>query len=76
MFLNGKSLGVKRKTGDELHLMCKVPFMPGMLKAVGTIENDTLITEIRTAGAPEKNILDADRNQISADGSDLSFITV
>ncbi len=76
LFLNGKSLGVKRKTGDELHLMWRVPFTPGTLKAVGTKDKKTLTTEIKTAGKPEKIILDADRNQISADGKDLSFITV
>ena len=76
LFLNGKSLGVKTKTGDEMHLMWKVPFTPGTLKAVGTKGNETLITEIKTAEKSEKIILDADRNQISADGRDLSFITV
>jgi len=34
-----------------------------------------LTTEVKTAGAPAKIILKADRNMISADGKDLSFIT-
>lgn len=76
LFLNGKSLGIKRKGGDELHLMWRVPFTPGTLKAVGTKDKKTLTTEIKTAGKPEKIILYADRNQISANGKDLSFVTV
>jgi len=76
LFLNGKSLGIKRKGGDELHLMWRVPFTPGTLKAVGTKDKKTLTTEIKTAGKPEKIILYADRNQISANRKDLSFVTV
>ena len=34
LFLNGKSLGTKRKTGDDLHVSWRVPFEPGVLKAV------------------------------------------
>ncbi|NEW84737.1 MAG: DUF4982 domain-containing protein, partial [Mariniphaga sp.] len=34
LFLNDKSLGVKKKQGDDLHLMWRVPFTPGTLKAV------------------------------------------
>ena len=32
LFLNGKSLGTKRKTGDDLHVTWRVPYEPGTLK--------------------------------------------
>ncbi len=77
LFLNGQSLGIKKKVGDALHLMWKVPFTPGTLKAVGRTEGKEILTqEIKTAGAPAKIVLEADRNVISADGKDLSFVTV
>jgi beta-galactosidase len=77
LFLNGQSLGTKKKVGDALHLMWKVPFSPGTLKAVGRTEGKEILTqEIKTAGAPAKIVLEADRNVISADGKDLSFVTV
>ncbi len=77
LFLNGKSLGTKRKTSDELHLMWSVPFEPGTLKAVGRTNGKEILTrEVRTAGAPAKIVAEADRDTITADGRDLSFVTV
>lgn len=77
LFLNGKSLGVKKKQGDDLHLMWKVPFVPGTLKAVSrTAGKDVLVEEVKTAGAPAKLIVTADRSSIAADGTDLSYLTI
>ncbi len=77
LFLNDKSLGSKRKTGDDLHLMWRVPFSPGTLKAIGkTGGKEILIKEIKTAGTPAKINLEADRKIINSDGKDLCFITV
>jgi beta-galactosidase len=77
LFLNGVSLGPKRKVGDDLHLMWRTPYAPGTLKAVGrTTGKDDMIREVRTAGAPARIALEADRSRIAADGTDLSFITV
>lgn len=76
LFLNDKSLGIKKKSGDNLHLMWRINYVPGTFKAVGTKGKEILTTEIKTAGGPEKINLNADRDQISADGSDLSFVTV
>lgn len=77
LFLNGKSLGTKRKSGDDLHVMWRVPFKPGTLKAVSRSHGKVVLTrEIRTAGQPARIILSPDRKVIKADGSDLSFVTV
>ena len=76
LFLNGRSLGTKRKTGDALHVMWQVPFEPGTLQAVSRKNsNIVLIKEIKTAGVPATIELRADRNKIRNDGKDLSFIT-
>jgi len=77
LFLNGKSLGTKKKQGDDLHVWWRVPYEAGILKAVSTNNGKKVLTqEIKTAGAPSKIILNADRNKINAGGSDLSFITI
>ena len=77
LFLNGKSLGVRKKLNDELHVMWQVPFEAGTLRAVSRMNGKTILTrEIKTAGRPAKIELIADRKIIKADGKDLSFITV
>ena len=77
LFLNGKSLGTKRKYADDLHIMWRVKFEPGTLKAISRKDGKVVLTqEIHTAGAPAKIELIADRNIINADGKDLSFVTV
>jgi len=77
LFLNGKSLGTKSKKGDELHLMWRVSFTPGALKAIARKGGKEILTqEIKTAGKPAKIKLTADRQTINADGKDLSFVTV
>ena len=77
LFLNGKSLGTKKKEGDDLHIMWRVPFQAGTLKAVSRKNGKTVLEkEIKTAGAPATLKLSADRKTIKADGNDLSFVTV
>ena len=76
-FLNGKSLGKRKQQPDIFHLMWRVDYQPGTLKAVGKKDgNEILVKEIKTAGAPYKIEAVADRKKIKADGTDLSFITV
>lgn len=77
LFLNGASLGVKRKSPDDLHLLWRVPFTPGTLKAVSRKGGKVVLQrEVRTAGAPAGIQLQADRSKIQADGRDLSYVTL
>ncbi len=77
LFLNDKSLGVKKKMPEDLRLIWNVPYIEGKIKAVGKTKDKEIISkEVKTAGDPAKIILSADRNTISADGRDLSFVTV
>ena len=77
LFLNGKSLGSKRKEGDDLHVMWRVNYAPGVLKAVSKKNGKKVLEKIiSTAGAPAAIVLSADRNIINADGNDLCFVTV
>jgi len=77
LYLNGQSLGKRSKTGDDLHVMWRVPFHAGTLKAVSRKKGKEVLTkEIKTAGEPVSIRLKADRPVIDADGKDLSFVTV
>ncbi|KOS06753.1 glycoside hydrolase [Flavobacterium akiainvivens] len=77
LYLNGKSLGKKSKQGDELHIMWSVKYEPGTLKAVSRKGGKVVLEkEIKTVGAPAQLKATADRTEIKADGTDLSFITV
>ncbi|GGB00141.1 glycoside hydrolase family 2 TIM barrel-domain containing protein [Puia dinghuensis] len=77
LFLNGQSLGVRRKEGDDLHVQWRVPFEPGVLKAVSRIHGKTVLEdEIHTAGAPARIQFMADRQMIHADGCDLAFVGI
>ncbi|KIO52361.1 glycoside hydrolase family 2 TIM barrel-domain containing protein [Flavobacterium hibernum] len=77
LFLNGKSVGVRSKKGDDLHVMWRIPFQAGTLKAISRKDGKTVLeTEIKTAGNPDNLKLTADRSTIKADGNDLSFVTV
>lgn len=77
LYLNGVSLGKRSKTGDDLHVMWRVKYEPGTLKAVSRKNGKVVLTkEIKTAGIPVSISLKADRSTIKADGKDLSFVTV
>ena len=77
LFLNGKSLGKQHKVGDQLHVMWRVPFEPGTLRAVSYKNGkQVMVTEEKTAGPAARMVLSADRSKINADNSDLSFVTV
>ena len=77
LFLNGKSLGTRSKQGDDMHVMWRVPYQPGTLKAVSYKNGSVILTsEIHTAGPAAKMIIEPDRSHIHADGKDLSFVTI
>jgi len=77
LFLNGRSLGVKKKQGDDLHVMWRVKYEPGTLKAISRLNGKPVLTqEIKTAGKAAHLQLIADKTKLKADGTDLSYITV
>jgi beta-galactosidase len=77
LFLNGRSLGVRSKQQDDLHVMWRVPFEAGTLKAVSRMKGKTVFEqEVRTAGKPARIVLTPDRTVLKSSGSDLCFVTV
>ncbi|WP_346862524.1 DUF4982 domain-containing protein [uncultured Draconibacterium sp.] len=84
LFVNGVSQGVQTKTKElskqhRYRLMwMDVKYEPGTLKVVAFDDAGKPVAEkeIHTAGKPHHLELSADRESISADGKDLSYITV
>jgi len=83
LFVNGKSMGIrvkdKSKTFTRYRLIWdNVIYQPGEIKVVAMDnDNNPVATQvIKTAGEPYQIRLTPDRRVITADGKDLSFITV
>ncbi len=78
LFLNGKSLGRKKKGQYEYRLEWDdVVDQPGELKAVAYKQGKKWAQDIvRTTGPAAKLLLDPDRATFKADGQDLTFLTV
>ncbi len=78
LFLNGQSLGKKKKAAFEYRLRWDdVKYAPGELKVIAYKNGKRWAEEIiKTTGTASQLLISADRNLITADGTDLSFITV
>jgi beta-galactosidase len=78
LFLNGKSLGRKKKERYEYRIRWDdVKYEPGELKVVAYKGGKKWTEAVtRTSGAASRLSLKPDRSVIKADGQDLSFITV
>ena len=78
LFLNGKSLGKKKKSQFEYRLKWDdVVYQPGELKVIA-FKNGAKWAEdvMKTTGKPSALSISADRQSIRPDGVDLIFITV
>jgi beta-galactosidase len=78
LFLNGKSLGRKKKEPFQYRLRWDdVVYAPGELKVVAYKDGKKWATDtMKTAGPAAKVKAEADRKTIWADGADLSYVTV
>jgi beta-galactosidase len=78
LFLNGRSLGRKKKAQYEYRLRWDdVKYEPGELKVVAYKNGKQWASEVvRTTGAASALTMKADRPRIKADGYDLSFVMV
>jgi len=78
LFLNGQSLGRKKKGQFEYRLRWdEVVYQPGELKVVAYKAGKKWAEDVmKTTGPAAKLALRPDRDRIQADGRDLSFVTV
>ena len=73
LYLNDQLIGTKAVSEDtEYKAVFTVPYEPGVLRA----EASGMVILLGTAGEPASLRLTPDRRVITADGQDLSFITV
>ena len=78
LWLNDVSLG-KRSTSDYTNntIVWHVPYKAGRIQAKGYIKGlEAANFELKTSGKPARILLSADKNEITADGQDLSHITI
>jgi beta-galactosidase len=76
LFLNGQSLG-RQTMKRESELKWKVKYSPGVLSAKGYNDGKLVTqTQVETTGNPAVINLSSDRATVSADGKDVSVITV
>jgi len=78
LYFNNKLIGEQLTTVEQqFKATFSVPYSTGLIKAVG-VENDKEIesTILQTSGDAAKIKLTADRKEITANGQDLSFVTV
>ena len=78
LFLNGRSLGKKKKAAFEYRLRWDdVKYEPGTLKVIAYKNGKPWAEQtIKTTGEPARLTISANRNVLNDDGTDISFITV
>jgi beta-galactosidase len=76
LMLNDKSIGTKRLAeADQGFLSWKVPYEPGIIKAIGRKNNSTICEYIlRTAGPASRILLLPDVTEMHADGKDICHL--
>jgi beta-galactosidase len=78
LFLNGQSLGRKKKGQYEYRLRWdEVVYQPGTVEVVAyRAGREWASNRVTTTGQPARVLLEPDRAGIQADGRDLAFVTV
>jgi len=75
LFLNNKSLGIRRKSDTVLHAMWRVPFEAGVLKAISRKDGKVVLTkEISTAGEAAAISLQSDHPAKALKDKELLFV--
>ena len=76
LFHNGKSLGAKDMKKDS-HLAWTIKYAPGTIEARGFKNDKPVMTAKReTTGPAAKLVINADRQEVSADGEDVAMFAV
>jgi len=75
LFLNGASLG-EQEVKRNSHVERKVKYTPGKLVARGVCDGKMVTAQVETTGDPAALVLEPDRTTITADGADVSLVTV
>jgi beta-galactosidase len=75
LLLNGQSLGSRAPDKSGAPLVWKVPFQPGTLRALASVEGrQVAVDELRTAGAPARIALAADSESLAPGWDNVDFV--
>ncbi|MBQ4279257.1 MAG: DUF4982 domain-containing protein [Rikenellaceae bacterium] len=75
--LNGRSLGRRAMSADTLQMVWQVPYKPGRIEAIAYNDGRAVARkEVRTAGAPDRIALSADRASMQANRRDVVHVVV
>ncbi len=76
LFINNKSVGIRKKIKDEMHVSWKVNFKAGILKAVSRKNGNVVLKrEIKTAGKPFKIYISTERYNERSNENETTFLT-
>lgn len=76
LYVNGKSAGKRTMTDSTLHVMWRVPYEAGQIRAVSRKKGVTVVSQtIKTAGPAHHIELVADKKIMKTDGADMLFVT-
>jgi beta-galactosidase len=75
LFLNGKSFG-KKVMKQNSHLEWKVPYQPGIIKAIAYRNGRKISGQMETTGDPYKIVLISDRKSFKANEQDVCVVNV
>ncbi len=75
LFLNGKSVG-KKVMKRNSHLEWKVPYQPGIIRAIAYKNGRKISGQVETTGDPYKIVLFSDRKSFKSNELDVSVINV
>ena len=80
LFLNGKSIGshvMELETSQDMRAHFKVPFEPGVLRAVGHFADGSECSEVlHTPSDPAAVVMTSDKETLLADGRDIAFVEI
>ncbi|MCH5597781.1 glycoside hydrolase family 2 TIM barrel-domain containing protein [Niabella ginsengisoli] len=77
LFLNDKSLGRKRKSDTAFHVMWRVPYQPGQVKAISYKSGRQVLQKIiNTASEANRIEVSVENKTIDSKNKELAFITI
>lgn len=77
LYLNGQSLGARKKPANDAARLWDVTFAQGTLRAVARNNGkEVAVDELKTAGAPARLVLESSRAALANTFDDAAFVTV
>ncbi|MCF3109229.1 DUF4982 domain-containing protein [Niabella sp. CC-SYL272] len=77
LFLNGRSLGTRKKADTAFHVLWRVPYVPGELKVISRKNGKAVLEQVvRTTGAPARIVLEIENPVLQLERDDRAFVSI